>query len=129
MNRDEAAGSAAQGVEDARGVRAELGVDADVVTLTAQARRRELRHAGGGGVEDPTGVGALDPVFGVEAEPDAGADGEGLVLFGFFQEQLLHCGQALGFSGGQVIGLGEVGGEIVEFPDVLIGVPGGQPGA
>ena len=75
----EPAGGAAERVEHARGVLAELGVDRHVVALAAEARRGELRHAGRRRVEVPARVGRLDAVLGMDAQPDAGADREDLV--------------------------------------------------
>ena len=115
----EAAAGAAQGVEHAAGIRAAFEVDGDGVVVIAQGGRGELGHAGGGVVEGPARVGRLDPVFGMNAQPDAGADGEGFVFLRLREEELLHFRQLLRLFLGEVVHLREVLGEIVEFPHGL----------
>ena len=66
----------------------------------------------------------------MDAQPDAGADREDLVRPApptgrRFSIWASRCGSA----GRKVVGLREVPGEVVEFPDVLARVPGREPGA
>ena len=65
----------------------------------------------------------------MKAQPDTGADREDLVRPRLLEEQRLHRLEPLRLLRGEVLGLGEVGGQIVELPDVLARVPRGQPRA
>ena len=94
-----------------------------MVALSAQAGRREFGHAGRRRVEMPARVGRLDAVFGMEAQPDAGADREDLVRLRFFQEQPFQLAKPLRLLRRKVVGLREISLEIVEFPNVLVRIP------
>ena len=47
-------------------------------------------------------------------------EGKDLVALGLAPPQLHHLGHPFGLLGGQVLGLGEVLGHVVELPDVLV---------
>ena len=115
----EAAARAAESVEHAAGIRAALEVDSDGVARVTHSGRGELRHARGGVVEGPARVRRLDPVFGMDAQPDAGSDGEDFVFLRLGEEELLHFRQLVRTLFGEVMHLRKILGEIVEFPDVL----------
>ncbi len=83
----------------------------------------ELGHAVGGVIEGPAGVGRLDPVLGMEAQPDAGTDGEGFVRFRLREEELFHFLGFLRHLLGEVMHLGEILREIIEFPHGFAGIP------
>ena len=59
----------------------------------------------------------------MEPRPEPAADGQRLVRLGLGQEQLLHLRQPIGLLVGEVVGLGEVFGQVVQLPHVLVRVP------
>jgi len=122
-------GRTTQRVEHPGSVIDELGVDCDVVALATKARRREFRQSGCRRVELPARIRRLDAILGMDAQPDACADREGLVIPGLLEKQRLHRLQPFRLPGGEVLGLREVRLEVVEFPDVLAGIPRGEPRA
>jgi hypothetical protein len=62
-------------------------------------------HAGSGVVKRPARVGRFDPVLRMDAQPDAGTDGEDLVGLGLGEEVLLHFGQLGRLPLGEVVHL------------------------
>ncbi len=57
-----------------------------------------------------------------EEDRHAAQKRQGLVAVGLGPEQLLQLGELLGLLGGEVVRLGEVIGEVVELPSVVLGV-------
>ena len=71
----------------------------------------------------PARVGRLDAVLGMDAQPDAGADRERLVLLRFLQEQRLHLVESLRFLRRPGRRPARSRFEVIELPDVLGRIP------
>ena len=118
------AADAANGIKNARRIIAERRIDRHKVAFASQSGRGELWHPPGRGIEGPAGIGRLDPVFGMDAQPKPAADRKDLVFLGDLQEFLLHRLYPFGIFCRHIIGFGEILGRVVKLPCVFAGIPG-----
>ena len=54
--------------------------------------------------------------------------GNTLLASASFRKQFFHLVQARGLHGGEIIRFGKILLDVIEFPDVLVGIPGREPG-
>ena len=91
-------------------------LDADYIAFTTNSGRGKLRQARRRRIKRPACVRRLDPIFGVDAEPDAGADREILVGLRLLQKEAFHLRETIRLLGREVVGLRKILIELVEFP-------------